>query len=320
MEVPSIDDIRAAAKRIAPYAHRTPVLTSATLDRMSGAHLYFKCESFQRVGAFKFRGAANAVFSLADEQAKNGVATHSSGNHAQALALAAWMRGVPAYIVMPSNSPEVKLAAVREYGGKVVQCKPTLADREATLARVVAETGAHFVHPYDDPRVIAGQGTVALELLEEHPDLDVIIVPVGGGGLAAGTCIVARSHSPLLRVMAAEPEGADDAYRSLRDGVLYGPKDHKSIADGLLTALSERTFSVLRQGVQKVVLVDDTLILYALRLMFTRMKLVVEPSGAVPLAAILSGKLTELGGRKVGLVISGGNIDPRALAGLVEGA
>lgn len=318
MEVPTIEDVRAAAKRIAPYAHRTPVLTSATLDRMSGAHLFFKCESFQRVGAFKFRGAANAVFSLDDEQAKNGVATHSSGNHAQALALAAWMRGVPAYIVMPNTAPEVKQAAVREYGGKIVHCKPTLEDREATLKRVVDETGAHFVHPYDDPRVIAGQGTAALELLDERPDLDVIIVPIGGGGLASGTCIVARDHSPLLKVIAAEPVGADDAFRSIRDGMLYGAKDHKSIADGLLTALSERTFSVVRQGVQKVVLVDDSLILYALRLMFTRMKLVVEPSGAVPLAAMLSGKLTELGGRKVGLIISGGNIDPLALAKLTE--
>ena len=318
MEVPTIEDIRAAAKRIAPYAHRTPVLTSATLDRMTGAHLYFKCESFQRVGAFKFRGAANAVFSLTDAEAKNGVATHSSGNHAQALSLAAWMRGIPAYVVMPNNSPEVKQAAVREYGGKIVHCKPTLKDREETLQRVVAETGAHFVHAYDDPRVIAGQATVALELLDERPDLDVIIAPVGGGGLVAGTCLVARAHSPLLKVIGAEPEGADDAFRSVRDSVLYGAKDHKSIADGLLTALSERTFSIVRQGVQKIVLVEESLIVYALRTMFTRMKLVVEPSGAVPLAAMLSGKLTELGGRKVGLIISGGNIDPHALAQLIE--
>ena len=318
MEVPTIEDIRAAQKRIAPYAHRTPVLTSATLDRMTGAHLYFKCESFQRVGAFKFRGAANAVFSLTDAEAKNGVATHSSGNHAQALSLAAWMRGIPAYVVMPNNSPEVKQAAVREYGGKIVHCKPTLKDREETLQRVVAETGAHFIHAYDDRRVIAGQGTVALELLDERPDLDVIIASIGGGGLLSGICLVARSHSPLLKVIGAEPEGADDAFRSVRDGVLYGAKDHKTIADGLLTSMSERTFSIVRQGVQKIVLVDDSLIVYALRTMFTRMKLVVEPSGAVPLAAMLSGKLTELGGRKVGLIISGGNIDPRALAQLIE--
>lgn len=318
MDLPTIEDVRAAAKRIAAYSHRTPVLTSATLDRMSGMHLFFKCESFQRVGAFKFRGAANAVFSLDDAQAKNGVATHSSGNHAQALSLAAWMRGIPAYVVMPNNSPEVKQAAVREYGGKIVHCKPTLKDREETLQRVVAETGAHFVHAYDDPRVIAGQATCALELLDEQPDLDVIIVSIGGGGLIAGTCIAARSHSPLLKVIGAEPEGADDAFRSLRDGVLYGAKDHKSIADGLLTALSERTYAAVRQGVQKIVLVDDSLIAYALRTLFTRMKLVVEPSGAVALAAILSGKLTELGGRKVGVIISGGNIDPHTLAGLIE--
>ncbi len=318
MEVPTIEDVRAAAKRIAPYAHRTPVLTSATLDRMTGAHLFFKCESFQRVGAFKFRGAANAVLALDDAQAKNGVATHSSGNHAQALSLAAWMRGIPSYVVMPNNSPEVKQAAVREYGGKIVHCKPTLKDREETLQRVVAETGAHFIHAYDDPRVIAGQGTVALELLDEHPDLDVIIVPVGGGGLISGSGIVARAHSPLLKVVGAEPEGADDAFRSVRDNVLYGSKDPKTIADGLLTALSERTFALIRQGVSKIVLVDDQLIVYALRTMFTRMKLVVEPSGAVALAAMLSGKLTELGGRKVGLIISGGNIDPLALAHLIE--
>lgn len=318
--MPTLEDVRAAAERIAPYAHRTPVLKSATIDRMVGASLFFKCESFQRVGAFKFRGASNAVWSLSEDEARGGVATHSSGNHAQALALAAWMRGVPATIVMPSNSPEVKQAAVREYGAKIVLCKPTIADREATLARVVAETGAHFIHPYDDVRVIAGQATATLELLNEVPDLDAVVMPVGGGGLIAGSCIVAQAHSQRLQLIGAEPDGADDAAQSVRNGELT-PVDHpKSIADGLLAPLSERTFEAIRRHVNRIVTVDDSIISYALRLMFMRMKLVVEPSGAVGLAAILGGKLTDLQHRKVGIIITGGNIDPRALASYVEGA
>lgn len=318
--MPTIEDVRAAAERIAPYAHKTPVLTSATIDRMVGASLYFKCESFQRVGAFKFRGASNAVWSLSDDEARGGVATHSSGNHAQALALAAWMRGIPATIVMPSNSPEVKQAAVREYGAKIVLCKPTIADREATLQRVVAETGAHFVHPYDDVRVIAGQATATLELLQEVPDLDAVVMPVGGGGLIAGSTIVTQAHSQRLKLIGAEPEGADDAARSVEEGEVTLVDKPESIADGLLAPVSERTFNAIRKHVDRIVTVDDALITYALRLMFMRMKLVVEPSGAVGLAAMVSGKATDLTHRKVGIIITGGNIDPRALATYVEGA
>ncbi|MBC7792432.1 MAG: pyridoxal-phosphate dependent enzyme [Clostridia bacterium] len=318
--MPTMEDVRTAAERIAPYAHKTPVLTSATIDRMVGASLFFKCESFQRVGAFKFRGASNAVWSLSDDEARGGVATHSSGNHAQALALAAWMRGIPATIVMPSNAPEVKQAAVREYGAKIVLCKPTIADREMTLARVVAETGAHFVHPYDDVRVIAGQATATLELLEEIPNLDAVIIPVGGGGLIAGSTIVMQALAPRLKLIGAEPEGADDAYRSVQEGELTFVEKPQSIADGLLAPLSERTFDAIRKHCERVVTVDDSLISYALRLMFMRMKLVVEPSGCVGLAAMVSGKMTDLTHRRVGIMITGGNIDPRALATFVESA
>ncbi len=306
MKRPRLEDIRAAAERIAPYAHRTPVLACGTLDRMSGAELHFKCENFQKVGAFKFRGACNAVFSLSDEEAFRGVATHSSGNHAQALALAARMRGVPAYIVMPRTAPAVKREAVEDYGGEIIPCEPTLQAREAGLAEVVEGTGAHFVHPYDDYRIISGQGTAALELIEEAGALDILITPVGGGGLLSGTLLAASELLPEARVYAGEPLGADDAYRSLEAGRIIPSVDPDTVADGLLTSLGERNFPIIRELVEGILRVDDAAIIRAQSLIWERMKIVVEPSGAVPLAAVLEHPDIFRGGR-VGLILSGGN-------------
>ena len=306
--VPTIADVRAAAERILPYAHRPPVLTCATLDAMVGASLFFKCENFQRVGAFKFRGACNAVFSLADEEARRGVATHSSGNHAQALALAARLRGVPAYVVMPSTSREVKKAAVAGYGGKITQCEPTLAAREAMLAEIVAATGATVVHPYNDPRVIAGQGTAALELLEDVPRLDVVMTPVGGGGLLSGTAITVSSLAPGTKVVAAEPAGADDACRSLKEGRIVPSVNPQTVCDGLLTSLGTLTFAIIRERVSRIVTVSDTATIGAMRHIWERMKIIVEPSAAVTLGALLEGKLPVADSR-VGIILSGGNVD-----------
>jgi threonine dehydratase len=305
LSIPTLEDIRAAAARIAPFAHRTPVLTSRSLDAMASARLFFKCENLQKVGAFKFRGACNAVMSLSDEEAKRGVATHSSGNHAAALALAARIRGIEAHIVMPTSAPPVKRAAVEGYGGRVVPCEPTMAARESTLRRVVAETGATFVHPYDDPRVIAGQGTAALELLEEVPDLDVVVTPVGGGGLLSGTAIAVTSTSSA-RVIGVEPEAADDARRSLEAGRIIPSEDPKTIADGLRTSLGEIPFAVARDRVAGIVTVSEDAIASAMRVVWERMKIVIEPSSAVPVAALLAGKVT---GARVGVVLSGGNVD-----------
>ncbi|MDY0004697.1 MAG: pyridoxal-phosphate dependent enzyme [Polyangia bacterium] len=308
LKLPDFAAIRAAAERIRPHVHRTPVMTSASLDRMAGASLYFKCENLQKVGAFKYRGATNAVQSLTAEQASRGVATHSSGNHAAALALAAAARGCPAYVVMPTSAPPVKRAAVAGYGARIVDCAPTLAARESTLAEVVAETGAHFVHPYNDPRVIAGQGTAALELLEEVPDLDAILAPVGGGGLMSGTAIAAQALRPGIRVLGAEPEGADDAHRSLAAGRILPSEAPRTVCDGLLTSLGELTFAILGRRLEAIVTVSDEAIIAALRHLMERAKLVVEPSGAVPLGAVLEGKV-DLGGLRVGLILSGGNLD-----------
>jgi threonine dehydratase len=305
---PDLAAIREAAARIAPHAHRTPVATSRTLDGRFGAALFFKCENLQRVGAFKFRGAANAVFSLSDAEAASGVATHSSGNHAQALALAARLRGIPAHIVMPQNSPAVKVEAVRGYGGRIVFCEPTQAAREKTLAAVVAETGACFVHPYDDPRVIAGQATCALELLEEAGPLDVILVPIGGGGLASGTLLACGFTSPGTSVYAVEPGGADDAFRSVRDGRIHPSVDPRTIADGLRTSLGELTFSIVKALVREIVTVKEDSIVAAMRLVWERMKIVIEPSAAVPLAALLEDRVA-VKGKRVGIILSGGNVD-----------
>ncbi len=306
----------AAQQRIFPFIHRTPVLTCQTLDRMSGATLFFKCENFQKMGAFKMRGAANAILQLTEEERRRGVATHSSGNFAQAMALAAQMLGIPAYIVMPANSPEVKKAAVRGYGGEIIECESNLAAREATLAKVVERTGATFVHPFNDGNVIIGQGTAALELLQDIDNLDIIISPVGGGGLLAGTALAAHDFSPDTKVWAGEPAGASDAWESKKAGKLIPQTNPQTIADGLRTSLGDKTFPIIRDHVERVVLVEEDEIIAAMRLLMERMKIVVEPSGAVALAAILKEKDT-VAGKRVGIILSGGNVDLKALAALL---
>ena len=304
----TLADVREAAARIAPWAHRTPVLTSASLDRLLGASLWFKCENLQRAGAFKFRGAMNAVAKLSAADLERGVATHSSGNHAAALALAAQLRGARSYIVMPRTAREVKKRAVVGYGGEISFCAPTLEARETTLQRVLAERGSIAIHPYNDPDILAGQGTAALELLEEVPDLDTLIAPIGGGGLVAGTAITATEIRPGVRIIAAEPAGADDAYRSIAAGHILPSVDPRTIADGLLTSLGELTFPVVRDRVEAIVTVSEQAIIAAMRLVWERMKIIIEPSSAVPVAALLE-KREQVGGRRIGIILSGGNVD-----------
>ena len=306
--LPSMRDVLDAAARIESYAVRTPVLTSSTLDAMFDARLFFKCENFQKVGAFKFRGACNAVFSLSQRDAQRGVATHSSGNHAAALALAAKLRGIPCRVVMPRNAPDVKKVAVAGYGAEIDFCESTLAAREATLQAVVARTNAIVVHPYDDSRVIAGQGTVALELLDSVTDLDLVLTPIGGGGLTAGTALTVKSRSPATRMVAVEPAGADDAYRSFRAGERLPADAPQTIADGLLTSVGVRNFALIRRFVDDIVTVGDAAIIRAMRLLWERMKIVVEPSAAVPLAALVEERI-DVPGMRVGIVLSGGNVD-----------
>ena len=300
--------VRAAHARIRPHVHRTPVLTSRSLDAAMGATLFFKCENLQKVGAFKARGACNAVFSLDDAEARRGVITHSSGNHGAAVAWAAARRGIPAWVVMPENSAEVKKAAVQGLGAAVRYCAPTLAARDTTCAAVQAETGALLIHPFDDWRVIAGQGTAALELLEEIPDLDAILTPVGGGGLLSGTAIAARAIKPSIAVYGAEPAGADDAWRSLQSGRIVPQTDPRTIADGLRSSLGVKTFAVLSKLVDAIGTTSEPAIVQAMRLAWEKLKLIIEPSSAVPLAALLERKLP-VAGRRVGIVISGGNVD-----------
>jgi threonine dehydratase len=304
----TIDDIRAAAARIAGHIHRTPVLTSRAVDAMAGCQLFFKCENLQKVGAFKMRGATNAVLSLTDDEAAPGVATHSSGNHAQALALAARQRGIPAHIVMPTSAPAVKRRAVEGYGAVIHDCEPTLQARESTLEKVVAATGAAFVHPYDNDRIIAGQGTAALELLEEVPDLDLVMTPVGGGGLLSGTALTVAAVRPEARVIAAEPTGADDAARSLAAGHIIPSEKPNTVCDGLLTSLGQRNFPVIQKHVTAIWTVDDAAVIAAMRIIWERMKIIVEPSAAVTLAAVLQHP-DEVRGQKAGLILSGGNVD-----------
>ncbi|MDA0586820.1 MAG: pyridoxal-phosphate dependent enzyme [Planctomycetota bacterium] len=306
-------DVEAAARRIAGVAHRTPVMTCATLDELAGRRLFFKCENFQKVGAFKFRGACNAVSQLSDEDASRGVVTHSSGNHAQALALAAKMRGVPAFIVMPETASPVKRAAVEGYGAEVILCRPTLEARETTAAEVQQRTGATFIHPYDHPQIIAGQGTATLELVEQTrelgTELDAVIAPVGGGGLLSGTCIAASGLASPLRVFAAEPLGADDAARSFAAGELIPQTGPNTIADGLLTSLGELTWPIIRDHVEQIVTVSDEQIVAAMRLLWERAKLLIEPSSAVVLAAVLDERFREVDGvESLGLILSGGNV------------
>lgn len=311
--------LRQAAERLAGVAHLTPVATCATLDHLAGRALFFKGEHLQKVGAFKFRGAINALRALDAATAARGVVTHSSGNHAQALALAARLSEVPAHIVMPSNANPVKRAAVEGYGARVISCEPTLEAREITAAAVLEETGGTLIPPYDDPLVIAGQGTAARELLVAIPALDAIVAPVGGGGLLAGTCIAARGREDGARpprdqrplVFAAEPAGADDCARSFAAGELILQTDPQTIADGLLTSLGRHTWPILRDHVEQVLVVDDGQIVEAMRLLWQRAKLLVEPSAAVPLAAILAHRerLDALGLARVGVILSGGNVD-----------
>jgi threonine dehydratase len=305
-----IENVHAAAERIAGYAHRTPVMTSETLDRMAGKSLYFKCENLQKGGAFKFRGAYNAVAMLSEDEARRGVVTHSSGNFAQALALAAKTRGITAHIVMPTSAPRVKRCAVEGYGARIIHCEPTLQSRETTAASVLEETGGTLLHPYNHPDVIAGQGTVALELLEEVPDLDALIAPVGGGGLISGISLASLAVKPTIRIFGGEPKGADDAARSKAAGRLIPQTNPNTIADGLLTSLGDLTWPVVRDLVVSIFAVTDEEIVRAMRLVWERMKLVIEPSAAVPLAAVFSEQFRMLTGmRSVGVVLSGGNVD-----------
>lgn len=311
-ERPSLADLQVAAKRIAAHAHRTPVITCSAIDEMVGAQVFFKCENLQKVGAFKFRGACNAVLGLSDEEAARGVATHSSGNHGAALALAARMRGIEASIVMPETANQAKKAAIAEYGGRIQLCGPTLADRDHALEELVSKSGCVFIHPYNDPRIIAGQGTAALELLAELPDLDVVMAPIGGGGLISGTAIAVDALSPQTRVVGAEPAGADDAWRSFKAGRLLEGDPPKTIADGLRAGLGDLTFPIIKDLVHEVMLVSEAGIVSSMRAFWQRTKLVIEPSAAVPLAALLEDGL-ELRGKRIGMIISGGNVDLDAL-------
>jgi len=306
--LPDLAAIRAAHARIAPYVHRTPVFTCRSLDDATGAHLFFKCENLQEVGAFKARGACNAVFALSDDIAARGVVTHSSGNHGAALAYAAQRRSIPAHVVMPENAPKIKVANVRGFGAQVHFCTATLTAREQTCADLERSTGARLVHPYDDFDVIAGQGTATLELLEHVPDLDAVIAPVGGGGLLSGTAIAATGFRPSIHVFGAEPAGAADAARSFARGVLEAMPHPQTIADGLRGALSERTLRALRAHVAAIGTCSEEAIVTAMRMTWERMKLVIEPSAAVPLACLLEGALA-VKGKRVGVILTGGNVD-----------
>ena len=306
----SIDDVRAAAERIRGVGHRTPVLTSKTLDQMAGRKLFFKCENFQKVGAFKFRGGWNAVSMLSDKEAERGVCTHSSGNHAQAIAYSAQKRGIPAYIVMPNNSPDVKLNAVKGYGANVTLCEPTLEARRTTLEGIAQDTGAAVIHPFNNANVIAGQGTAALELIEDAGELDAMIAPIGGGGLMSGTCVTTRSLLPNAKLFGAEPKGADDAYRSLKEGKLLPQEDPKTICDGLLTSMGENTWNILKDHLNAIYTVSDDEVIKGMKLIWERMKIIIEPSCATPVAVVMSPKFKQLENiEKVGIILTGGNVD-----------
>jgi threonine dehydratase len=300
--------IQQAQSRLAGRVTRTPVLTSSTLDAASGAQLYFKCETFQKCGAFKARGATNAVFALSDAQARHGVATHSSGNHGAALARAAGLRGIKAYIVMPENTPQAKRDSVSRYGGEITYCAPTLAAREAAARELIAATGAAFIHPYDDLMVMAGQGTCAAEFLEQVPQLDAIVCPVGGGGLLSGTAVAAKALKPAIRVIGAEPAGADDAARSFESGQLQAAAQPHTIADGLRGALAARTFAEIQAHVDAITRVSEASLIQGMRRLWEVLKIIVEPSGAVPYAAVQAG-YPGLEGRHVGIVLTGANLD-----------
>lgn len=306
--IPTLATIEAAAARIRPYVHHTPVLTCQTLNRLSGVELYFKCENFQKIGAFKARGGVNAVLSLSEDELKNGVTTHSSGNHAQAIAYAAGLVGTKAYIVMPRTAPQVKKDAVRGYGAEVIECEPTLDARESTVEEVIAQHGAAMIHPFNDYRVIAGQATAAKELIEEVGTLDVVMAPVGGGGLLSGTALSTHYLLPTAEVIAAEPEGAADAVLSFQTGRIEKAPFIHTIADGLLTNLGDKTLEIIRLHVKDILLTSDPEIIAAMRLIWERMKIIIEPSCAVPFAALLRNK-ERFAGKKVGIILTGGNVD-----------
>lgn len=308
MYIPTLDDMKTARERIAPYIHRTPVLTSRMLNELTGAELFFKCENLQRAGAFKARGASNAVFGLTDGQAARGVATHSSGNHGSCLSYAAGQRGIPCTVVMPRTAPQAKKDAVRGYGARVVECEPSTSSREAVFAEVVAETGAEFVHPYNDPRVIAGQGTCSAELIEQVDGLDAVIAPIGGGGMVSGTCLTLSNLAPNVKIYAAEPAQADDAMRSFKAGHIIADDAPETVADGLKVPLKELTWHFVQRHVTDILTASDPEIIEAMKLIWKRMKIVMEPSSAVPLATILKNS-DIFAGKRVGVIITGGNVD-----------
>ena len=306
---PQLMDIEEAAERIAPYAEKTPVLTCSAINEMVHAELYFKCENFQKVGAFKFRGACNAVFSLTDEEAAKGVATHSSGNHGAALAFAGSLRGVPVHVVMPNNAPNIKKDAVAGYGAEITFCEPTLEARESTLDLIMEKTGAVMIHPYNDERIICGQGTTALELVKEFSDLDIIMAPIGGGGLISGTCIAAKGLKPNISIIGAEPKGADDAYQSFIKGVIVPQTNPQTMADGLLTSLGEKTFPIIQKYVKEIITVSEEHITEAMQIIFRNLNMIIEPSSAVVLGTLLERSDSFLG-QKIGMILTGGNVDP----------
>lgn len=306
--IPTYDDMLAAHERIKPYIHRTPVLTSSYFNQLTGAELFFKCENFQKAGAFKVRGASNAVFGLSDDEAKAGVCTHSSGNHALSLSYAAGRRGIPCNVVMPRTAPEAKKAAVRGYGGTITECEPSTSSREAVFAEVQARTGGDFVHPYNDPRVIAGQGTCSRELIDQVDDLDIVIAPIGGGGMISGTCLTLSHAAPGIDIIAAEPEQADDAYRSFKAGHIIADDAPETVADGLKVPLKELTWHFVSTYVADILTASEQEIIDAMKLTWQRMKIVMEPSCAVPLATILKNR-DRFAGRRVGVIVTGGNVD-----------
>jgi threonine dehydratase len=308
MLIPTYDDVLAAHARIAPHIHRTPILTSSYLDALTGASLFFKCENFQKAGAFKVRGASNAVFGLSDADAARGVATHSSGNHALSLSYAAGRRGIPCAVVMPRTAPQAKKDAVRGYGGTITECDPSTTSREDVFARVQAQTGADFVHPYNDPRVIAGQATCSRELMEQVQGLEQVIAPIGGGGMISGTCLTLSAIAPKVQIFAAEPEQADDAFRSLRAGHIIADDAPDTVADGLKVPLKDLTWHFVKSRVTDILTASEQEIIDAMRLTWARMKIVIEPSCAVPLATILK-NADVFRGRRVGVIITGGNVD-----------
>ena len=308
MYIPTFNDVETAQERIKPYIHKTPVLSSIYLNKISGAELYFKCENFQKAGAFKARGASNAVFGLSNEVALKGVVTHSSGNHGLSLAYAAGRKGIPVTVVMPHTAPEPKKDAVRDYGSTIVECEPSSTSREETSARVVAESGADFVHPYNDPRVISGQATCSLELLEQTGGLDAVIAPIGGGGMISGSCLAMSNVAPEIKIFAAEPKNADDAYRSFKAGYIIADDAPVTVADGLKVPLKDLTWHFVSKHVEDILIATEQEIIDAMKLIWQRMKIVIEPSSAVPLATILKNK-NIFSGKRVGVIITGGNVD-----------